>query len=403
MKKIDIIKIMKFIMYIILIIPFFKPRYLIYGPVNYNTYFTLLLGVALVVIIFLVIIKKKIKKNFFVIVLYFIVLLISTSINNGDMNNAISTAIQVLTFILVVDYGLKYDTKIFLNAVDLLLYMLVIYNLYTIFMYPNGMYIDSSGYLDNWFLGFKNVHILVILPAITFDFINSYYKYGKLKWWNYFFLIISWISVIIVNSSTSIIGLTAVSAFIIFNKLFNKTRILNIKNYTVAYIISFFGIIILRVQNLISFIVVDILKKDLTFTNRVYIWDGVMRLISDKPLLGYGVETSATRMTRIPEQLSLHAHNQILEIIYKSGFIGFTIFVYIVYLAYKELMKYKETIISKFLSIVMFAWMIMMLTEAYAYEYFMYFFVICFNIGNLVKTRKDENINEESYSNNSNI
>ena len=181
MKKIDIIKIMKIVMYIILIIPFFKPRYLIYGPVNYNRYFTLLLGVALCVILFLTIIKRKVKKNFLLIVLYFIVLLISTAINNGDMNNAIGTTIQVLAFSLVIDYGLKYDTKSFLNAIDIVLYLLVTYNLFTIFRYPSGMYVDSSGYLDNWFLGFKNVHILVILPAITFDFINSYYKYEKLK------------------------------------------------------------------------------------------------------------------------------------------------------------------------------------------------------------------------------
>ena len=55
------------------------------------------------------------------------------------------------------------------------------FNLISVIIFKDGMYVNSTvGYTENWILGYRNLHILYILPAILVSFINSYYKEGKL-------------------------------------------------------------------------------------------------------------------------------------------------------------------------------------------------------------------------------
>ena len=386
MKKINInmLAIIKTIIYIILLIPFFKPRSLLYGIADFSNFYHKLSLISFIVILILTIKKKRVSKSIMYIAIYLLILLISTYFNKGDINNCINIIIETLTLSLIIDYGTKYNTSVFLSAFNIFLYSLVIINFVSIFVYPNGMYVDTSNYADNWFLGFKNVHILFILPAIAISFINSYYHRKKFTVSNYVLLIISMTTLIKVNSSTSIVGVFIIILFLIAIKVVEKTGWINIKNFSIAYIIAFFAIVIFRLQNIFAFIIVDVLKKDLSFTNRTFIWDNVIGLITEKPFIGYGVETNAIRLSRTISFRSVHAHNQILEILYKTGIIGIIPFIMIVVSAFKELMKYKNNILSKLLSIIMLVWMIMMLTEAYLFEYFIYFFVICANIKYLI-------------------
>ena len=151
----------------------------------------------------------------------------------------------------------------------------------------------------------------------------------------------------------------------------------------------FFAIVIFRLQELFKFLIVDIFHKDITLTGRIYIWDYVMEFIKNKPILGYGIEDLKTRYYKTSYMQSYHAHNQILEVLYKTGFIGFFILVYIFYLSIKQLNKYKLNRCSKVISIVLFAELIMMLTEAYSLENIFILLGFGYNIGYLVKTEEE--------------
>lgn len=389
---ININKLFKILLYIFLVFPFFKPRSILN---DMSKIYNIMIIVIAAIMLLVTIKKKTISKMTVYIISYLIVLFLVTLLYNGDVENCIQSSIEIISLALVIDYGLKNDTSEFLRGFSILLYILVLYNFYTILKFPNGLYVDSNGYADNWFLGFKNIHILFILPAITINFINSYFHYGKISKSCILLLIISFLSLIFVNSSTSLIGLFIISIFLLFQKLFIKSKKLNIKNYFLVNMIAFFGIVIFKLQNIFSFLIVDILKKDITLTNRIYIWDDVMKLISKKPLFGYGLETSSIRLNKTISHPSLHAHNQILEIFYKTGIIGAILFALILIESIKKIYKNNDNIISKFLSVTLFAWFIMMLTEAYAYEYFMYYFVICYNIDYIIKNSKNNHIYTE--------
>ena len=380
--------VLKKLLYILFLIPFFEPRCMpvFFPKISYILYTLLPCPVLLIFALFTI--KRKCFTKIIVYILLFMsILLFSTIINNGDLKEILKISFEVIGLTLLINYGLTNDAKNFLDCSNIFFTLLVFINLTTIILYPNGMYIDSSNYTENWFFGYRNIHILFILPAIIFNFSRSYYLNYNLNKYNYIYLITCLVSMILSKSGTSIIGLFLIVALL---SLYRAKRTFSIKRYANISLTAFVSIVILRIQEIFKFIIVDIMKKDLTFTGRTYIWNDVEGLILKKPLFGYGQEFKNIRLikTRIP---SYHAHNQFLEIAYKTGAVGMLIFLIIISLCVKKLNNFKEYSIAKFFSICLFAVLIMMITEAYVANNILYLFVIFYNVDNLIKVRGEKN------------
>jgi O-antigen ligase len=278
---------------------------------------------------------------------------------------------------LIVDYGIKNNTKTFLNSFEFLLFILAFINLITILLHPDGLYVNSTGYYSNWFLGYKNTHILFLMPLTLISLSNSYLKFNRLKFRNYIVILLSIVSTVLVENSTGLVGLLIIISFITLPKKIKDFKIFNIMNYFMVYISSFIFIVVLRLQNYFSFFIVDFLHKDLTFTGRTYIWDSVIETIKYKLILGHGLVTFHY-MANV-----YTTHNSLLDLLYKTGIIGFVSYIIIIYKSLKELYKYRDYKIAKFISIVLFTYFIMMLTEAYPYDFIIFILIsvyLCFLI-----------------------
>lgn len=375
---------------LILVLPFYKSEFLIVTiPFMSKLYLALEL-MSLLYCLIIMIKNKYISKIILYILLYFLILLVPTILYNfSNLENYVKLLIPTLGLSIVFDYGLKYKTKSFLISNKILLLLLLIINFITIIIYPNGMYIGvGSGYADNWFLGYRNNHILYVLPYVIISITLSIFSKDKISKMAMIDTVFGLVSLIIARSSTSIVGLFLLLLYIALEKYISKNSLLNIKNYIITYTILFFSIIIFRIQYLFKFLIVDILGKDITFTNRVYIWDYVLKFIKSKPILGYGYELGEKRYLKTELYRSYHAHNQILEIIYKSGFVGFMFFILIFIDIFKKIYKLKETKIASFFSFSVFTLLIMMLTEAYSFEYFIYLLVLFNHVDILVKKER---------------
>lgn len=386
MKKNEIIK---KIIYILFLLPFFRPRSVavFFPKLNYIVY-TIFPIIVLCIVLMFCIKNKCFSKITIYIYGLMLILFMTTILNNGDLEETIKIIINVIGLSMLIDFGIKKDTKLFLESANIFFVILITINLITMILYPNGMYIDSSNYTDNWFLGYRNIHILFILPAIVINIIKSYYLNNTITKKCFFFLVTCFISMIMARSGTATIGVFLILFLII---IYKKAKYFNIKKYTIASLVANICIVILRIQEIFKYIIVDIMHKNLTLTGRIYIWDDVENLILKKPFFGYGQEFKNIRLlkTKLP---SYHAHNQLLEITYKTGFIGLFLFLIIVFSCTKKLYKFKDYNISKTLSICLFSILIMMITEAYVFNNFLYLFVIFYNIDVFVKIRgeKDE-------------
>lgn len=375
-----------YMLYIFLLLPFFEMPYLFILSATIGTIYKIHKIASGLLILFLVLKNRKYSKIINYIVLYLLVLIISTIYNSGDFNYLFSLVLGILTLCLITDYGLRNHTDYFLKAFELMLSILVYMNFLTIVLNPDGLYIAADTlYSENWLLGYRNSLILYVFPALLCSVINSYRKTDKLLPRTKFLFVISTISTILSGSSTLLVGLFLMFIFMFFKRYFINKRFLNTKTYLVNYLVMFFGIIIFRVQNIFSFVIVNILKRDLTFTGRIYIWDYVIEFIKEKPILGYGVESTIKRYAKTKYWKSFHAHNIFLEVLYKTGFIGFIIFIKIISLSSKELYKTTNNLISKYISWALFTFMILLLMEAYSFIYIFYIFIFAFNIKYLIK------------------
>lgn len=367
-------KLFEYILYLFLIIPFFKIPYLVQIIPALDLVYKIWQIIAGIIIVYVLVINSKYSKVINSIIFYLLILLFSSLINGINLLETILLSVQILFMCFIFDYGIRKNSQKFLGVLEVFLFVLIVINLATIILYPNGMYVNADGYASNWFLGYKNSHILYILPMLMFSLLKNYSKNKKIDLKNCVYIVISLISTILVKNSTAIVGLSLICLLLLFKPVLEKIRIVNLKNYFIIYIIVFLGIVIFRVHNVLEFLIVDILDKDLTFTGRTYIWDSVIEIIKDKPILGYG-----NCVYKFSQYIST-THNTILDILFKTGLLGLVAYIIIIKNTIKNFDESLNNNLKYVFLVITIALTIMMLTEAYGLVYYIYFFVILSDI-----------------------
>ena len=381
--------IFKMLLYIFLLIPFFQIEYLTITYPVFSSIYKILLLFSEISIILLYLKGNKLSKITLYVTIFELVLIFASILNSSEVSTQINVAIKLISLTCLIDYGVKNDTKNFINAFLLLLEILIYSNFISILIYPDGMY-DTHLQSYNWILGYDNSHIIYFITPFYISYINKMLNKNQ----NFRFVlltIISMLSVFIRFSATSIVGYSLILLFMIFNKTLKNIKIFNIYNYLITNLILFFAIVIFRVQNLFSYLIVNILHKDLTFTNRTGIWDRTIAYINKSILFGYGLEPSTIRSTKNNFIYGINAHNFILEIMYQGGILALISFVAILISACKKLYKYKNNMVSKVVSFVIFVLFLMMITEYYNIQFIFIVLVFAFNIEYIIKKIGDSN------------
>ncbi len=369
-KKIDILK---FLLYIFIMIPFFEMNALNYLSNLYGKIINIWVLFSFLIILLLFLKQNRFSKYYIILFIFYLLLTISTFINSGDIKSCLSIIIKSLSLCFLFDYGIKNDKDIFLKTVEYLLFILIFLNLCSILIFPSGLYIDTAGYTQNWLLGYKNTHIMYIFPFLLVTLLRNYMEKDKISIKSIIFICVSVFSTIIVNNSTALIGLIIIIILMIFKNKILTSNFFSLKNYFITYICLFISIVILKLQNIFSFIIVDLLKKDLTFTGRTYIWNSVIELIKKKPLLGYGNNIF------VFNKHILSTHNTILDILYKTGIFGMIPYLLLCLIIIKKV-QFEKNKFSFIISTFLFSLFIMMLTEAYTINFYFYVFIIALNI-----------------------
>ena len=89
----------------------------------------------------------------------------------------------------------------------------------------------------------------------------------------------------------------------------------------------------------IKFLMVDVLKKDVTLTGRLNIWQGVLQMVYEKPLLGHGLMDNPQNLFQdfgYNGGLFVHAHSAYLQTLYDGGILTLlAVFALLVFTAFK--------------------------------------------------------------------
>lgn len=358
------------LIYFLILFPFLKPES--FAQISFlDNIFDFLRIISSVFMIYMIIKDKTFSKFFLSIITFEVILLLITFFKVGFNYIPIIKAVSIVLLCGYIETILKRDKNECLNVLNFGFGVLVFANLITMLLYKNGMYLKVNpdgiwSTADNWLLGFKNNLAMVLLPSLLISGIYSYWKYNKLSISFSVTAFAICLSLFLSRSSTMIIIGFLIIMYILFEKFILKysKKIFNIKNYLILNITFFIGIVILRMQNIFSFFITNILNESITFNNRVYVWDNALKWIFKSPIFGYGFENSLVKIQKFGASTFINAHNQILEIMYQGGIILFISFLYFVYLVISKLLQFNSKI-SIWISFIMFLLFIIFQFEVY--------------------------------------
>ena len=378
----------RYIFVLILMLPFFKPACLeeIHLEFILNIYRVLKL-IAILFVIYTVIKERKIDKIYILVAIYLIIFLGATILNHGVIKEALSISISIFFPIYLANYFIRKDAKSFFKGLNLLLEIFIYINFLTIILFPNGLYQGTINKV-NYFLGYDNGHINYFLLGMAVSGIHAYLTHGKIiSFRSIIMYIICLLSVLIRWTATGVGGLILFPIVLGICYLL-KGKWVNVYSLLATAFLVTIGIVIFQIQNLFSFIIVDILKKDITFTGRTTIWARSIENIVNSHFLGKGYADLSQRALENGGKGLVNAHNQILEICYLGGIPLLISFGAIIVVTTKPLYEKRKTSVAWLLTALLFIYGIMMIFEAYNLCHFFLILVFGYNISQVIQEVK---------------
>ena len=384
-----------------LMVPFFKPNYIYVKMPTLNTMFLYYLygaiGFIFLYYISILIINKKAPSPIIVMVAFYAAtLIVSSFINDGALMAAVLEGFSYIALFILSELLLTRSLNLFLNVITPILNILVLINFATLIIWPNGMYrsfVVSEAFWNsgnNWFLGYDNAFFAYVLPALLFSVIKYLYVHRT-------FLSVTKAIIMTVVCTYSIISrwqATAVVCIIIFlfvlvliqiNKL---PAIANAKTYLWGNVVVFLGFVVLRVQEIFSYVIKNVLDKDLTFSGRTEIWDLSIKSFYKSPVFGYGIED----LTETIRKISINSsHNQYLWILYRGGLVHFLPFIVMLFSVVKRLYEKRNIAYVRVTAIALCTIFIMWQFEAISTHSIMILLVFAYHVGYVkLETKKEK-------------
>lgn len=289
---------------------------------------------------------------------------------------------RFVCLILLVDYFSKNATTL-VSTIMLVFEIMVYYNLLTCIQNgPDlfGAFYGALGY-DNdftrylitayfWAVLYANIIKKIIRPVLLLIAIHVT-------------LIFTW-------CGTGLMAILVVDALLLIFR-FVQIDFSVLKGY-IGYLLAVLCIVILRLQNLFSYLIVDVLKKDLTFTGRTKMWDSAILLIKKNPILGYGYmgQESETILLGGP-----HTHNILLEQLLRGGIIYAILFAAMIFLLNAKLKRSKkhlrEADVITMMSLITVSIWLAGITENIMEDYILYLlFATLFVLPDMIQQRIDK-------------
>jgi O-antigen ligase len=261
---------------------------------------------------------------------------------------------------MLVEIYVKINVRTFIDALFFSHFVLILGNLllmciiYGFSVNPNV----EAGEIS--FLSSSNMTASYIFPALCSSFLYSNYKRQKYNILALILYIAVVLTVLMIWSATSLTGVIIVMLYIFFIYNNKSEKYVNCKTLHILSIIIIIGFTTGEMQKYFSYIIEDILHKDLTMTGRTTIWKTGIKDFLEHPWLGCG--------HNVP-----YIDHGVIQILYRGGLLGF-IFLLVTYIIGTKRLFNKNTnrSIDKFFVILLITILIMSISECWFYFFGFY-------------------------------
>lgn len=286
------------------------------------------------------------------LLLYPVVIFISTLIHHTDLYSGTVDLVNFWGLLFFLEYFFKKDIGRLISCLAKFFSVLAIINY--MYLIINHFLLGNSAD-DSLFITVSNSISIVLIFSIVICVVNSWQNGKTIDARTIIVILCTAHTEILVWSGTGLVGY-AIALVILIICIIKRNHIwANPYVLTVSALILFFAITIFREQGFLSYIVEDVLQKDLTFTGRTTIWDFYLLRILESPMLGYG---SGYR-----PYLNLFPHSGYLNIMIMGGAVNAVFLSVAVVACFKRMRKEPNRKINVLIIWTIFAYEIMMLTE----------------------------------------
>lgn len=352
-----------------------KPSCISYfsGGLNVVWYAAQLIGMACA---FFYLIKSKPNAVDYLIVLFYGWLLITTIIHKAAIFDYGKEAFLFFSLYLTMRYGVEKDSKTFFNYTAAFLLFYTLLNTATaIISYPGSLFRDNQNPI--FFLGGDNSSVNLYLASICFSSISRYQRSGRLS-----LPLISLINLLVfsllrdLGGGKVVFGLAilGLAYLVIVERFPKKTAFLIIS----INVVLFLCLVIFNKIDFLQNIIVNVLHRDMTLTDRTIIWGITIDKILANPFTGYGMIDGLAFQSMLPFIIGINAHNTYLMILFDGGILLFGLFLSLLVVAATEFDSYTHPTFSYVFSVGLFAQMVRAQIEGWDVQWILIYLSLMF-------------------------
>lgn len=261
----------------------------------------------------------------------------------------------------------------------------ILCNIFSIFIYLNfiTMLLQLDDFLDGFLLGtnYNQIGSTLLCGIITYSV--AYKMQVKGLWPVLLLCTVSVLTTLYVGSMTSTTGCIMATVFLFIPRA--RLRRAIIISLVVFYVL--FQAVVVFLRNDLSnakaaaYLVEDVMKKDLTFTNRTLVWLQAYDDIVESPKTGYGAQDPEWFNDRYEVKSS---HNILLQIMLYGGYILLGLFVLVICISAVHAMK-GQSPYAQYIGFGVCTFFFMMIMETYNLTLIFYTLCLLFYSQNLVE------------------
>lgn len=306
----------------------------------------------------------KFRKESIPFVLMFGYMLINTVFHATTSLSVMDSICTIVALSVLISLYIPKNQVEVLWSLSLVTAVYMFLNFLTVLLFPKGLYSTYSLYENEylcWLLGYKNPMSRFIILTLGVNLCNCFQSSQKLNWYQYLLAFIGILTVIQVDSATSLVAIVFMYVFVLLFGKIRLPRICNVFNVFLLCGLLTFLIYEFKIQELFSYLIVNLLHRNLSLTSRTYIWEKAMKLILERPIFGYGVLPAARSYELLKAS---HPHNFYLYQLYSGGIVGIGIVSVMIYKVSSRIASRMEYVIARICFFVLSAIIVMGITES---------------------------------------
>lgn len=305
----------------------------------------------------------KIYKQYCTIFLLGIWSVIVTVACKGYVFRAIIDFVTIYVIYIFVANGIKYNAVNVINQAWNVIFMLVILQLVSELVYPNGMPADLySNNASNplFFMTLDNGTASLTILGVTLLYIRKELNVKTKKPIYLVGTILCLITALLSGSTTALICTLMMVCVPLLVRFFNKHSAFDRPMIWIAIYLILFALVVLGGSNSIVAIIMSTVTGKVGFTGRTFLWEKAIEMIKKAPIIGYGRQTQ--------KYISawggyFSSHNVLLEAMLQGGIVEVILWICCIYNSAISVKKCSNRYLAKIMLSSLFIVLISMMME----------------------------------------